>query len=385
MHANDIRVNVDVVYNHLFDALSTSFEKTVPGYYFRYRPNGLLSQASGCGNDFASERYMARRAIVLSVKHLFETFDIDGLRYDLMGLIDIATIKECVKVAKSFKSDAMIYGEGWNMGNELPYEEKACSDNAFKLKEVAFFNDPFRDIVKGSTFDLGGRGFASGDFSYSFGFEYAFMGSSVNHCFNKRFDDASQSVNYVECHDNHTILDKFLVSNKDEDQEDLLTRVNLANALTILSFGIPFIHMGQEIGKDKCGLGNTYNVPKVNELNYKEVDDRFQMVKYLSELLLLRDNELSFFKEISNGKEIEEMFDFFTLDNLLWIKLKEESASKTKFKDILFIINVNDYPINYELDDYYKALLLKGGIGKRDDLNIKNGRIAARSMDILVR
>ena len=383
-HKNNIRVTIDVVYNHLYEEMETSFEKCVPGYFYRRRPNGLLSQASGCGNDFASEKYMAKKAILASVKYLFETFDIDGLRFDLMGLIDIDTIKKVVSIAKKNKKDALIYGEGWNMGNELPYEKRACSDNASQLEEVAFFNDSFRDIVKGGTFDLGNRGFASGDISYALGYEFAFMGSSVNYCFNQRFNDASQSLNYVECHDNHTLFDKYIVSNG-EDKETIYSIINLSNALTVLAFGIPFIHNGQEIGKSKCGLGNTYNIPKVNDFDYKEVDERMEMVKYLSGVISLRNNELSFFKELNKPSDIEKMFSFETRDNLVWMRLKKESASKTKYKDIIILINITEEAIRYELEDYYQALLLKGGLAKRDDLNIKNGRIAPHSVDILVR
>lgn len=383
-HKNNLRVTIDVVYNHLFEEINTSFEKCVPGYFFRHRQNGLLSQASGCGNDFASEKYMAKKAILASVKYLFETFDIDGLRFDLMGLIDIDTIKKAVHIAKEYKSDALIYGEGWNMGNELPYEKRACSDNATQLPEVAFFNDSFRDIVKGPTFDLGVKGFASGDITYALGYEFAFMGSVVNYCFNARFKDASQSLNYIECHDNHTLFDKFLISNG-EDKETIYSIISLCNALTVLSFGIPFIHNGQEIGKSKCGLGNTYNVPKVNDFDYKEVDERFEMVKYLSGLLSLRDNELSFFKSISASKDIEKMFSFENKDNLIYLKLDKESVKKTKYQDILILINVTDEPIAYTLDDYHQTLLIKGGPAKREDLNIKNGRIAPHSVDVLVR
>ena len=384
-HKNDIRVNVDVVYNHLYDAINTSFEKCVPGYFYRRRNNGLLALASGCGNDFASEKYMARKAILLSVKHLFETFDIDGLRFDLMGLIDIDTIKEVEKIARSFKKDALIYGEGWNMGNELPYPLRACSDNYLSLPNIAFFNDSFRDIVKGSTFDLGTKGFVGGDLSYSLGFEYAFMGTSVNHCFNQRVKDTTQSLNFVECHDNHTLFDKLIVSNQDEEKDDIYARISLANALTILSFGIPFIHMGQEIGKSKFGLGNTYNVPKVNAFDYKEVDERIDMVKYLSSIISLRNNELSFFKEITNGDDIQKLFDFKLENNLLWITLNKENENKTKYNDVVILVNVSKDPIYYELDDYYQALLIKGGNAKGEDIYIKNGRIAPRSIDVLIR
>ena len=383
-HKNNIRVNIDVVYNHLFEEMETSFEKCVPGYFFRHRPNGLLSQASGCGNDFASEKYMAKKAILASVDYLFDVFDIDGLRFDLMGLIDIDTIRKVVQIAKKYKKDALIYGEGWNMGNELPYEKRACSDNASQLEDVAFFNDSFRDIVKGGTFDLANKGFASGDTSYSLGYEFAFMGSSVNYCFNQRFESAAQSLNYVECHDNHTLFDKYIVSNG-EDKETIYSIINLSNALTVLAFGIPFIHNGQEIGKSKCGLGNTYNIPKVNDFDYKEVDERMEMVKYLSGVISLRNNELSFFKDLTDPKDIEKMFSFENRDNLVWMRLKKESASKTKYQDIIILINITEEAIRYELEDYYQALLLKGGLAKRDDLNIKNGRIAPHSVDILVR
>ena len=384
LHKNNLRVTIDVVYNHLYDSINTSFEKVVPGYFFRHRPNGLMSQASGCGNDFASEKYMAKKAILASVKYLFETFDIDGLRFDLMGLLDIDTIKKVVNIAKEYKKDALIYGEGWNMGNELPYEKRACSDNASQLLDVAFFNDSFRDIVKGSTFDLGVKGFASGDVGYGLGYMFAFMGSTVNYCFNQRFKDSTQSLNYVECHDNHTLFDKYIISNGD-DKETIYSIIDLSNALTILSFGIPFIHNGQEIGKSKCGLGNTYNIPKVNDFDYKEVDERFEMVKYLSGLLSLRDNELSFFKEVTEPSDIEKMFNIENKDNLIYIKLDKEMVKKTKYQDVLILINVTDDPISYILDDYHQTLLIKGGLAKREDLNIKNGRVAPHSVDILVR
>ena len=105
LHKNDLRIVVDVVYNHVFEYENSVFEKLVPHYFFRKRKNGLLSNASGCGNDVASERKMARKMIVDSVKYLFSHFDIDGLRFDLMGLLDIETVKLAYKAAKEIKED----------------------------------------------------------------------------------------------------------------------------------------------------------------------------------------------------------------------------------------------------------------------------------------
>lgn len=94
LHENDIRVIMDVVYNHVYNAANHSFNKTVPGYYFRYDDNGSLINNSGCGNDTASERKMMRKYIVDSVTYWAKNYNVDGFRFDLMGLIDTETMKE---------------------------------------------------------------------------------------------------------------------------------------------------------------------------------------------------------------------------------------------------------------------------------------------------
>ena len=384
LHKNNIRVNVDVVYNHMFDYMKTSFERIVPFYFFRRRQNGQIANASGCGNDFASEKYMARKAILLSVKHLFDTFDIDGLRFDLMGLIDIETINDVVKIAKSYKSDALIYGEGWNMGYELPFEKKACSENADKMMDVAFFNDSYRDVVKGPTFQdaIKTKGFANGDYNYVWGFEYVYNGSTLNHVYAPRYKKAHQSLNYVECHDNNTIFDKFKFSNENDDDEYLYDRVRLANALVILSIGMPFIHMGQEIGMSKQMLDNTYNIPKINHLSYREVDARIDMVETFRNLVSIRNHELSFLKELDDPKEIEKVVKFEQLPNsLLRINLTPKDA---KIKKAMMIINITDKTVPFELDDYY-SLIFSYGEAKMDGrIKVKNLIVSPRSIQILI-
>ena len=96
--------------------------------------------------------------------------------------------------------------------------------------------------------------------------DYAFHASVLDLSYQPVFKTANQSVNYLECHDNATLYDKLLVSNASEDEVSLLERVSLANSILLLSFGIPFIHMGQEIGLSKEGLDNTYKTLRVNNL-----------------------------------------------------------------------------------------------------------------------
>ena len=68
IHSLGLRVIMDVVYNHVYIRENSSFEKVVPGYYFRHNEIGLPSNGTGVGNDIASERKMVRKYIVDSIR-----------------------------------------------------------------------------------------------------------------------------------------------------------------------------------------------------------------------------------------------------------------------------------------------------------------------------
>ena len=356
LHKNDLRLVVDVVYNHIYKYEDNALEKIVPHYYFRKRKSTLLSNASGCGNDVASERKMARKLIVDSVKYLFSHFDIDGLRFDLMGLIDIKTIDEAYEAAKAIKQDIMFYGEGWEMGEELPAELRASKSNASKQLNYAFFNDAYRDIIKGpsSPFNLHEKGFICGNTDYKFGVDYAFHACVLNLSYQPMFITANQSLNYLECHDNNTLFDKLLVSNANEEEKTLLDRVALGNAILLLSFGIPLIHMGQEIGLSKDGLDNTYKTLGVNNLDYRLVDERFDMVNRfrLMNILARKLGYTHLFKK----EDIEGFFSISHWNNGVYALTAKEKNVICNEKEFVILINPTNQAINFELDDYYTVV-----------------------------
>ncbi len=86
LHAAGIGVVMDVVYNHMYR--NAPLNDTVPCYFFRQNEDGSFSNGSGCGNEFASERPMARRYMIDSVLYWAQEYHIDGFRFDLMGLYD---------------------------------------------------------------------------------------------------------------------------------------------------------------------------------------------------------------------------------------------------------------------------------------------------------
>ena len=278
-HEAGIRIVMDVVFNHVYEYQSSVFEKIVPNYFFRRRHNGQMANTSGCGDDLASERPMVRKLIVDASMWWIEQYGIDGFRFDLMGIIDVDTLNEIAAKARAIKPTFMLYGEGWNMGGEVNVQ-LGHMGNYQLLPQYGFFNDVFRENVKRYMVE---------DFNSMNGFKYVFASSCLDFLGQPKFLSANQTINYVECHDNSTFFD--FVSNRRQDlsAEDHIRLCKLALASCLFSFGIPFIHMGQELGQSKWGEDNTYNKgDDFNKFSYRLLEERADMVEYARTLIHLR-------------------------------------------------------------------------------------------------
>lgn len=290
IHSLGIRVIMDVVYNHVYIREQSSFEQIVPGYYFRHDEFGQPSNGTGVGNDFASERLMARKFIVDSVCFWITEYQIDGFRFDLMGILDVKTMNDVQKKAADISKDILILGEGWNLNTPLNPSEKATLLNQAKIPRIAQFNDRFRDCIKGSTFNLYDKGYALGNEQL---YEEAkeVMTGSVG--FVKRhsplFSEPYQAVNYVECHDNHTLWDKLSACFASERDEEKSRFHRLATSLVLLAQGIPFLHSGQEFFRTKNGIGNSYrSSDEINRLDWERKEHFLENVAYIKGIIDIR-------------------------------------------------------------------------------------------------
>lgn len=295
-HQNGLKVIMDVVYNHVFIREESHFEKIVPGYYFRHDAYGVPANGTGVGNDIASERKMVRKFILDSICYWLDEYDVDGFRFDLMGILDIETMNAVHDEAIKRKRDAIILGEGWDLQTPLPYNQKAIIANAINMPGLSFFNDHFRDTVKGSTFLIHEKGFALGNPHEISGMQESVTGSiPYNHHLRGLFQHPTQSVNYVESHDNHTFWDKMCLSLEDEDEEKRRQRQKLALSIVILSQGIPFIHSGQEFYRTKKGEENSYQSPdEINQLDWLMRETFHEDVEYVKQLIALRKKHGAF-------------------------------------------------------------------------------------------
>lgn len=290
LHDTGLRVVMDVVYNHVYDAFRVNFTKLVPGYYLRHTPDGELSNGSGCGNDCATERKMMTRFIVDSVLYWAREYHFDGFRFDLMGLIDIETMNEVRRRLDEIDPTLLLIGEGWIMETALPEERLAHQKNARRMPRIAHFNDAFRDAVKGDVFVFDKPGFVGGGRKLDTqakggiagGIHY---GGGIGHY----ADEPRQVVNFVECHDNHTLWDKLVLSCPDADEAELTARHRLASSVVLTSQGIAFLHAGQEFMRTKQGVENSFKSPvEINWLDWERCAQRADDVTFMKKLIALR-------------------------------------------------------------------------------------------------
>ncbi len=354
IHQKGLNINLDVVYNHVYDNLSFSLNNLVPGYVFRTDKQGFLTNGSGCGCDFASERYMNRKFMIDSLIHWVKNYQIDGFRFDLMGLIDYETLIEVQKQLSFIQSNIMLYGEGWNLPTSLPSDLRATLNNNWALPEFAFFNDYFRNVMRGEPYS--DHGYLYNQNRYLNDVSFVLKGSSSMETF---LIKPSQSINYVECHDNLTFVDKL---KRDKTSiSNLNAYLVLSLGAVVLSLGIPFIHAGEELGRTKKGIDNSYNLGlDINGISYQNQEAYTDVIKALKYFIDFRKNNALYqendpdvidqtmkvkftdnntvcyqtdgFQVILKNNEIPEEFNF---DQDMWLLFEGDYETKEEVKSLL--------------------------------------------------
>lgn len=351
LHNQGIRVIMDVVYNHVFDAGSSSFGQLVPGYYFRMTDDGLLSNGSGCGNETASEKAMMRRFMIESVKYWATEYHIDGFRFDLMGLHDIETMNLIRAELDKIDTTIFIYGEGWTAGDTpLPIEQRALKAHAAQLKGVAVFSDDIRDGIRGPWWKDDAQGFITGHPGLEESIKFGVVASTqhpqiyyarVNYSNAPYAANPLQTITYVSCHDNPCLWDKILSTCRNCRKQDMLDLQKLANAIVLTSQGVPLLHAGEEIVRTKFGHHNTYNLPdSINQLVWNNKAQYKDVFDYYKALITLRKNHPAF--RMTNTDMIQQHLRFLDIEKPFLVGFHiSGNANGDAWKDILVFYNAN--------------------------------------------
>lgn len=260
LHENDIRVVMDVVFNHTYSLEDSNFQKTVPDYFYR-RNGDSYSNASGCGNETASERAMMRKYMIDSVVYWATEYHIDGFRFDLMAIHDRDTMNAIREALNEVDPSIMIYGEGWtSKDSPLAESKRALKRSNFLLNGVGAFSDDIRDSLKGNVFDDLDTGFINGKPGMEESVKISVVGCTeneqtdyTNHNQASAFwsGSPSQTINYLSCHDNLALWDKLAIANADDSEEDRIKMNKLGSAIIFTSQGIPFLQAGEEMLRSK--------------------------------------------------------------------------------------------------------------------------------------
>lgn len=270
LHKAGFRVILDVVYNHTTNASNTGFERTMPGYFYRMRPDGTFFNGSGCGNETASEQEMFRKYMMESLEWWMKEYHIDGFRFDLMAIHDIETMNLISERLHAIDPDVVIYGEGWAASAPAYPEDKiALKANTHMLNKVGAFSDNIRDAIRGP---LGceNAGFMDGVPGNKANVEFGIAGG-IEHpqvTVEPWTNNPLQHVSYVSCHDDHCLRDRLEIATKTSETERL-AMVKLAQTAVYTSQGIPFIFTGEELYRHKQGVKNSYNQPdSINAIDW---------------------------------------------------------------------------------------------------------------------
>ena len=152
----------------------------------------------------------------------------------------------------------LIYGEPWTAADTpLPYFKRTLKDSQ-RNQGFALFNDTFRDAIKGDN-DSDKIGFTQGDRHKNNIIKLGLFGSLSSHFSDGFTENASETINYVNAHDNLILQDKLEISMPNKDHEHYIRMNKLTLATMFFAQGIPFIHAGNEFMRTKQFDHNSYN------------------------------------------------------------------------------------------------------------------------------
>lgn len=331
-HEEGIAVIMDAVYNHISEYEIGNLKEIDKEYYFRLDENGDFIAQSYCGNDFKTERPMARRLIIESVLYWMKEYHIDGFRFDLGKLIDWETIEDIIYEAKKINPDVIFVCEPWGGG----YDPKG-----FSVRGWGAWNDQIRNGIKGENpFDGLGWIFGKWYGNNDPGRIRSYVNGTLIRDKHGLFQQPDHSVNYLESHDGYTLGDFIRLGLGDVKKDQMIKNVDefvkltptqlklnkLAALFLFTSRGITMIHSGQEYARSK-----------VIPLDIEEPDKHKGMIDHNS---YDKDNATNYINYNHPGIN-KELLDYYK--GLIELRKRYEAFRRADYENVQFF-NITDNP-----------------------------------------
>lgn len=372
LHQAGIRVVIDVVYNHTSSSDKSNFQLTAPDYFYRHKADGKLADASGCGNETASERGMMRKFMVESVVYWATEYHVDGFRFDLMGIHDIETMNAIREALDEVDPSIYVYGEGWAAGEpKLAKSKLALKENMSKMPRIGAFCDEMRDGLRGPFNDDHKGAFLAGIGGQEMSIKFGLVGGikhpqvindSVNYSKAPWATQPTQLISYVSCHDDMCLVDRIKSTMPDASPALIAAIDKLAQTAVFTSQGIPFIYAGEEVMRDKKMVHNTFDSPDdVNAINWNNKTLYKDVFDYYKGLIALRKAHPAF--RMGDANLVRQHMEFLPVagKNLIVFRLKDH-ANGDSWGEITVAINSDRSPRKFTVEPGKYTAVCKNGI-----------------------
>ena len=310
LHAADIAVILDVVYNHTAEAGPGGPTLSLRGIdntaYYRLDESGEgYSDVTGCGNSVDLYSLPALDLVMESLHYWVKEMHVDGFRFDLAPALTRGPDGHAM--TGPFLSavhhdpvlrDALLIAEPWDLGGD-GYQLSNFPEHWGEWNDR--YRDALRDYWRGGLAgvrELGWRLTGSADLFH-------------------REAHTRLSINFITSHDGFTMRDLVSYENKHneangEDNRDgnnhnrswncgvegetddvaiiELRQRQVRNLLTslVLSVGIPMVVAGDEMGRTQRGNNNSYcQDSDISWIDWSS-DDRWDMTDFLGSLTEIR-------------------------------------------------------------------------------------------------
>lgn len=360
LHAADIEVILDVVFNHTAEGDEKGPNFCFKGlansvYYIPGADRSRYANYSGTGNTFNANHPVVRRLIRDSLKYWVTEMHVDGFRFDLASILSRDEQGHPVPnppILWDIESEPVLAGtkliaEAWDAGG-LYQVGNFIGD---RWKE---WNGRFRDDVRG--FFIGAPGTVSR-------LPDRLLGSPDLYGHQER--EPEQSINFITCHDGFTLYDLVSYNQKHneangEDNRDgtndnvswncgvegpssdpeieklRLRQIRNMLTTTFLSVGVPMLNMGDEVKRTQHGNNNAYcQDNEISWFDWSQTETNADLLRFTQQLIRFRQSFME------KGKPDRSLNQVLREMHIEWhgVRLHQPDWSHDSHSLAVFVVN----------------------------------------------